>query len=338
VSIHPRIYDAGLDNTNYYETYQDYQYRPHYVKGRDPIAGRDAHFIENTVRSLQNVPSLTQRDGYIILNTAIGVSRGISGLSREIPNPGIHAESRPVTIDPFKYDLRLDTFDYCITGNTREQILGNRFGMTRFTNPGSCFAVMQAIFQMVVDDPFSSSQAVQIALRELGQVDYPKIYQQNTMHAATKAAQSLIHPSVGDSHFFPCPILGSEPLTDKIFKSVVLTMPHKEKYSLENEGVRPIRQYLRSLETTITYHRLSSEAAYALLLAFVESYAHSFAYNAREKELSFCKMWESNQKSNTSYTLVDVEEEVRAVIVKRPKNVGVALHPIASLRSRENNR
>jgi len=67
VSIHPRIYDAGLDNTNYYETYQDYQYRPHYVKGRDPIAGRDAHFIENTVRSLQNVPSLTQRYGYIIV-------------------------------------------------------------------------------------------------------------------------------------------------------------------------------------------------------------------------------------------------------------------------------
>ena len=84
MSIHPRIYDAGLDNTNYYETYQDYQYRPHYVKGRDPIAGRDAHFMKNTVRSLQNVFSLTQRDKDIILGTAIGVSRGISGLSREI--------------------------------------------------------------------------------------------------------------------------------------------------------------------------------------------------------------------------------------------------------------
>ncbi len=55
---------------------------------------------------------------------------------------------------------------------------------------------------------------------------------------------------------------------------------------------------------------LSSEAAYALLLAFVEGYADSFAYNAREKELSFCKLWESIQKANTSYTLVDVEEEV----------------------------
>jgi len=63
--------------------------------------------------------------------------------------------------------------------------------------------------------------------------------------------------------------------------------------------------YLRSLETTITYHRFSSEAAYALLLAFVEGYAHSFAYNAREKGLSFCKLWESIQKANTSYTLVD---------------------------------
>ncbi len=96
--------------------------------------------------------------------------------------------------------------------------------------------------------------------------------------------------------------------------------------------------YLRSLETTITYHRFSSEAAYALLLVFVEGYSHSFAYNARGKGLSFCKLWESIQRANTSYTLVDVEEEVRAVIVKRPRNVGVALHQIDSLRSRENNR
>jgi len=47
VSIHPRIHDVGLDNTNYYDTYEDYQYRPHYVKGRDPTAGRDAHFIRS---------------------------------------------------------------------------------------------------------------------------------------------------------------------------------------------------------------------------------------------------------------------------------------------------
>ena len=90
MSINPRIPDVGFDNTNYFETYQDYQYRPQYVRGRDPIASREAHSIENTVRSVQNVPSLTQRDRDIILGTAIGVSRGISGLSRETPNPGIH--------------------------------------------------------------------------------------------------------------------------------------------------------------------------------------------------------------------------------------------------------
>ena len=154
VPVHSRR-DVGLDNTNYYETYQDYQYRPHYVKGRDPSAAKDAHFIENTVRSLQNVRSLTQRDRDIILGTAIGVSRGISGLSREIPDSGRHIEPSEITVDPFKYDLRLDNLDYCITGNTREQILGSHFGMTRFANPGSPFAVMQAIFQRVVDDPFS---------------------------------------------------------------------------------------------------------------------------------------------------------------------------------------
>ena len=84
VFIHPRIPDVGLDNTNYFETYQDYQYRPHYIKERDPIADREAHFNENTVRSLQNVPSPTQTDRDIILGTGISVSRGISGLSREI--------------------------------------------------------------------------------------------------------------------------------------------------------------------------------------------------------------------------------------------------------------
>ena len=105
---------------------------------------------------------------------------------------------------------------------------------------------------------------------------------------------------MGDSDLIPSPVLGLEPLKDPIFKSVALTMPHKEKYSLENESGRPLRQYLRSLETTFTYHRLSSDAVYALLLAFVEGYAHSFVYNAREKGLSFCKLWESIQKTNTS--------------------------------------
>jgi hypothetical protein len=104
VSIYPRISDVGLDNTNLFETYQDYQYRPHYVKGRDPIVGRDAHFIENTVRSLQIVLSLTHRDRDIILGTAIGVSRGISALSREISNPGIHVEPSQKTVDSYKYN------------------------------------------------------------------------------------------------------------------------------------------------------------------------------------------------------------------------------------------
>jgi len=113
------------------------------------------------------------KDRDIILGTDISVSRGISGLSREITNPGIHVEPSQITVDPFKYDLRLNNLDYCTTGNTREQILGSHFGMTRFANPGSHFAVMQAIFQTVVNDPFSSPQAVQIALIELGQVDYP---------------------------------------------------------------------------------------------------------------------------------------------------------------------
>ncbi len=72
VPVHSRR-DVGLDNTNYNETYQEYQYRPHCVMGRDPSAAKDAHFIENNVRSLQNVRSLTQRGRDIILGTAIGV-------------------------------------------------------------------------------------------------------------------------------------------------------------------------------------------------------------------------------------------------------------------------
>ncbi len=159
VPVHPRR-DVRLDNTNYYKTYQDYQYRPHYVKGRDHSAAKDAHFIENTVKSLQHVWSLTQRDRDIILGTAIVVSGGISGLFRKIPDSGKHKEPSQITVDPFKYDLRLDNFDYCTMGNTREEILGRHFGMTRFANPGSPFAVMQAVFQRVVDDPFSSPQAV----------------------------------------------------------------------------------------------------------------------------------------------------------------------------------
>ena len=60
VSVHPHR-DVRLDNNNYYKTYQDYQYRPHCVKGRDPSTAKDAHFIENTV-SLFNTFVLSPRE------------------------------------------------------------------------------------------------------------------------------------------------------------------------------------------------------------------------------------------------------------------------------------
>ncbi len=43
-----------------------------------------------------------------------------------------------------------------------------------------------AIFQRVTDDPDSSDKASQVAFKELWWVDYPKLYQQNTLYSVAK--------------------------------------------------------------------------------------------------------------------------------------------------------
>ena len=76
-------------------------------------------------------------------------------------------------------DLRPDLFDFCIFGETVKDVLGTKFATTSFSKPGSRIETRKAILQRVVNDPNCSDTARKIALGELGNIDYPKLYEQN---------------------------------------------------------------------------------------------------------------------------------------------------------------
>jgi hypothetical protein len=198
------------------------------------------------VKTLNSLEGLSQREKDFIIGTSIGISQGITGLNKEYRDRN---RKKVLVEDPtttFETDLALDTFDFNIHGESREEVLGKNFGSTRFVNPGSRQATRLAIFQRVVDDPNSSDKARQVAFTERGWEDHPKLYQQNVMHSAAKVTEMFTPKET--SFLVPTPVLGTEPLTDKVFKTLKLLLPDERNFDTANRDTRPLKEYLTVVE------------------------------------------------------------------------------------------
>jgi len=87
-------------------------------------------------------------------------------------------ESSPSVVERQELDLAVDSFDYCIFGETIEEILGVKFARTNFKDPGSKERAKIGILRRVLSDPFSPQKVKTLVNIELGQVDYSKMHEQ----------------------------------------------------------------------------------------------------------------------------------------------------------------
>jgi hypothetical protein len=87
-------------------------------------------------------------------------------------------EYSPSFVEWQESGLAVDSFDYCIFGESIEEILGTRFAKTVFKDPGSKERTKIGILRRVLSDPFSSRKTKNLVNLELGKVDYPKMYEQ----------------------------------------------------------------------------------------------------------------------------------------------------------------
>ncbi len=92
-------------------------------------------------------------------------------------------ESSPSVVERQELDLAVDSFDYCVFGETIEKILGVKFARTNFKDPGSKERAMIGILRRVLSGPFSSQKVKALVNAELGKVDYPKMHEQQVNSA-----------------------------------------------------------------------------------------------------------------------------------------------------------
>jgi hypothetical protein len=100
-------------------------------------------------------------------------------------------ESSPSVVERQELELTVDSFDYCIFGETIEEILGAKFARTIFKDPGSKERAKIGILRRVLGDPSSSQKTKMLVSNELGKVDYSKMHEQQ-VDSTTKAVLDLV--------------------------------------------------------------------------------------------------------------------------------------------------
>jgi hypothetical protein len=123
-------------------------------------------------------------------------------------------ESSPLVVEQQELDLAVDSFDYCIFGETIEVFLGFKFERTIFKDPGSKARAKIGILRRVLSDPFFIRKVKTLVNAELGKVDYPNMYEQQ-VNSTTKAVLDLVQYTEPLRHKEPPPILGNSCSTDK---------------------------------------------------------------------------------------------------------------------------
>jgi hypothetical protein len=126
-------------------------------------------------------------------------------------------ELSPSVVERQEPDLAIDSFDYCVFGETIEEILGVKFAKTVFKDPGSKERTKIGILRRVLSDPFSSRKVKMLVNDELGKVDYPKMHEQQ-VNSTTKAVLDLVQNTETLRQKEPPPIFGNSCNTERLWK------------------------------------------------------------------------------------------------------------------------
>ena len=160
-----------------------------YHPGQYKKKSRKSAFIDSIAKNISQL-GLSEEQQAAILGTSLGVAHSINALTKE----GQRQQQpvvKPVSPPPSDLDLRVNSFDYDITGQTPEQILGKRFAKLRFPSESARLSTLRSIFQKVVDDPRALEFTKKVCLSQLGQFDYPKFTKQEVEHYLSRTISRL---------------------------------------------------------------------------------------------------------------------------------------------------
>ena len=315
-----------------YRDYPEFVYRQNIPV--DATAG-----CTNVVQALEkyNVPATS-----MVTGLALGVSSGVASSIGTMTKEG-KERAKPVLVPAprpsLKDDMRVSSFDYDIYGRNVDEILGSVFRKTCFINEGARQETMKVILQRVLDDPETPETTKEVALKQIDQMDVPKMHAQMSHLSALKAAKVLTKENADLEHIpsiIPPPTFGNQTMTTNTVKSLFASMGmhSKQKFSIGDPESKPLKYYLLPLAAKITSERLSEDQAYLLLSNIVTGTTLEQVQNALYNDcIPFREFWIFLQKTGNRTTSVEAfQRELDKILKTTPEHVEDAISKIKNLR------
>ena len=328
----PSAWTAQQPVTFEYRDFPEYVYRQNTPV--DSTAG-----CAQVVKALEqyHIPATSALTG-MALGVSSGVASGIGHLTKEGKE-----RSKPVLVPAprpsLKDDMRVSSFDYNIYGTTVDDILGSVFRKTCFINEGARQETMKVILQRVLDDPDTPNATKEIALKQIDQMDVPRMHAQMSHLSALRAAKVLTKENADLERvptLIPPPTFGNQTLTTNTVKSLFATMgiDSNQKFSIGDPECKPLKYYLIPLAAKITADRLSEDQAYLLLSNIVTGTTLEQVQNAMyDDNIPFKDFWVFLQKTGNRATSVDTfQKELDKLLKTTPVHVEDAITRIKNLR------
>ena len=213
---------------------------------------------------------------------------------------------------PKNLDLRINSFNYNVQGNTATQILGKRFNALRFPSEPVRKLVMRKIFEKVVGHPLATPKARLIAINQLAQED--------PLQTSRIELQALMDDSDimdNDSEIVPPPQLGPNDLDSSVIKTLQTRtgMSANDRITFEDMPMNRLRTLLSNLRSVIQSAGLRQSEAFALMRRICSGNSYENVYLAEsEHKQSFADYWVSLQKQKRLLSSKDYERRLKALL------------------------
>ena len=196
---------------------------------------------------------------------------------------------------PKNLDLRINSFNYDVQGNTATQILGKRFNALRFPSEAVRKMIMKKIFEKVASHPLATDKARLIAINQLSQED--------PLQAGRIEIQTLLDDSeltMNDQDIIPPPRIGKGSLDSSVLKTLQtrIGMGPTDRFTFEDMQSSKLKTLLSNLRNVIHASNLRESECYALMRRITDGISYENVWMAEtEHKMSFADYWMSLQKT-----------------------------------------
>jgi len=248
--------------------------------------------METALKDLQS-SGCSQEEAKNLITASAAMAQVVSHLA------GSHKKQQKRPIQeippPDDIDLRINSFNYNVQGNTIYQILGKRFCNLEFPSEVARKMVMREIFEKVASHPLATPKARLIATNQLAQIDPVK---EKQCEIQTLLGTSMAEDK--DSEIVPPPFLGDNDLDASILKTLQtrIGLGQDRRFKFEELRGSKMKTLLLNLGSVISNARLRESEAYALMLRITEGLLYENIYMAQnEHRVPFEEFWMNLQKT-----------------------------------------